>query len=79
MGALLETVAFILRLIVIQTLNLGQIYEAQFVIILVAPMFMNAFDFVLLSELVNYCLVDKKLCKIPARRIGIYFVGLDVL
>ncbi|KAF7712522.1 RTA-like protein [Penicillium ucsense] len=78
MGAGLETVAFILRLVVIFQMDLSQVYEAQFILILIAPMWMNAFDFVLLGRLVNYCLPDKKLCGFPARRVGITFVGLDI-
>ena len=78
MGAGLETIAFILRLIVIHKLNLAHVYEAQFVLILVSPMWMNAFDFVLLGRLVNYCLPNKRICGFPARRVGACFVALDI-
>lgn len=77
-GAVLETTAFILRLVCIRQLDLYQVYEAQFILILIAPMWMNAFDFVLLGTLINYCLPDKKLCGIPARRVAAYFVALDI-
>ncbi|CEJ57908.1 hypothetical protein PMG11_06585 [Penicillium brasilianum] len=78
MGAGLETLAFILRLVVIYKMDLSAVYEAQFILILIAPMWMNAFDFLLLGKLVNYCLPDKQICGFPARRVGITFVGLDI-
>jgi len=79
MGAVLETTAFILRLLVIHTLDLSQVYETQFILILVAPMFMNAYDFVQLGALVNYCLPDKQLIGIPGRKIAWCFVASDIM
>lgn len=78
MGAGLETVSYILRLVCIHQVDLSQVYEAQFILILIAPMWMNAFDFLLLGRLVHYCLPDKKICGFAARRVGIFFVGLDI-
>ncbi|KAL2401273.1 putative lipid transporter atnI [Exophiala dermatitidis] len=77
-GGLLETTAFILRLIVIKTLDLSEVYEAQFILILIAPLWINAFDFVLLGRLVDHCLPDRKLMRIPAKRIAILFICGDI-
>lgn len=71
--------AFILRILVIQTLDLDPVYEAQFVLILIAPLWMNAYDFVMLGRLVNYCMPDRKLLRVPARRIAVMFVCSDVV
>ncbi|KAJ5734846.1 hypothetical protein N7533_013249 [Penicillium manginii] len=78
MGASLETISYILRLVCIHQVDLSHVYEAQFILILIAPMWMNAFDFLLLGRLVNYCLPDKRICGFAARRVGLFFVGLDV-
>jgi len=79
MGAVLETTAFVLRLLVVRTLGPTHIYEAQFILILVVPMFMNAYDFMQLGALVNYFLPDKQLIGISGRKIAWCFVRLDIM
>jgi len=73
------TVAFILRNIsIIQPNNKG-IYEAQFILILIAPLWINAFDYMLLGRMIWYFLPEKKVFGIKAQWCAGVFVISDII
>lgn len=78
MGAIWETAAFIFRAISIQNPTAEGAYDPQFLLILLAPLWINAFDYMLLGRLVYYYLPDRKLLGIKAERFALCFVLLDL-
>ena len=53
-------------------------FDIQYILILLAPLWINAFDHMVLGRMVWYFLEDKKLLGIEAERMAMCFVGLDV-
>lgn len=58
--------------------NLG-IYSAWFVMILIAPLWINAFVYMVMARMVWCFMPDKRLGGIPAWRFGTIFVCLDIV
>ena len=78
MGALWETLAFIIRSVNIQSPANNAMYSAQLVLILLAPLWINAFDYMVLARLVHMFMPDKQLARFEGRRLGVWFVLLDI-
>ncbi|KZF26249.1 hypothetical protein L228DRAFT_257721 [Xylona heveae TC161] len=73
-----ETIGLILR--VLSTYNptmQAYSYPSQ-VLILLAPLWVNAYDYVLLGRMVWYFLDDHRVAKIKARRLALIFVLCDI-
>jgi hypothetical protein len=75
----LQTVTFIFRILSIKNPTNSTYNALWFVIILVAPIFTNAYVYMIMGRMVHNFLPNGRLFKIQARRFGLYFVLLDVL
>ena len=78
MGGLWETVSFILRCAAIQTPTSAGINNGSFVLLVLAPLWINAFAYMVLARLVYVFMPDKTLVRIKGQRLGMYFVILDI-
>ena len=78
MGGTWETVAFIIRIFSIQHQTAQGLYEPQFILILVAPLWINAFDYMVLGRMVYYFLPGQKIMGMNPRRMALVFVLLDI-
>lgn len=79
MGAVWETVAYVIRPIAILNPTKQAWFDPQFLLILLAPLWINAFDYMVLGRMVYYFLDNKKLVGIKAERMALLFVLLDIL
>jgi hypothetical protein len=55
-----------------------QFFRVTFVFLVLAPLWINAFDYMVLGRMVYYYIPDKKLAGVKAQRFAIYFVSLDI-
>lgn len=78
MGGIWETLAYITRFISAQNPTKSGTYDLNFILILLAPLWINAFDYMLLGRMVWFFLPEKKLFGIKASMMGVMFVCLDV-
>ncbi|KAF2102283.1 hypothetical protein NA57DRAFT_64807 [Rhizodiscina lignyota] len=76
-SAILQMLVFVFRIISINNPTSTLWYALWFVIILVAPLFTNAYVYQIMGRMVHNFLPDQRLFKIKARRFGTYFVLLD--
>ncbi|KAG0647404.1 putative lipid transporter atnI [Hyphodiscus hymeniophilus] len=79
MGGSLETLAMISRSLSIQYPTSEALYAIWFVLVLVSPLWINAFVYMIMGRMVYNFIPTQKIGRIPARRFGLYFVLLDVL
>ncbi|CAK7208048.1 hypothetical protein SEUCBS139899_010882 [Sporothrix eucalyptigena] len=79
MSTLWQLLTYIFRSISIQVpANFGD-YAAWFVLILVAPLWTNAFAYMVFGRLVHNYTPDRKVWGLPASRFGLVFVVLDIV
>jgi len=79
MGGIWETTSFVIRCISTQLPKSQGAYDPHFILFLLAPLWINAFDYMLLGRMVYFYLPDKKLFGIRATRMTLCFVALDLL
>ncbi|CAK7230253.1 hypothetical protein SBRCBS47491_007524 [Sporothrix bragantina] len=79
MSTLWQLLTYIFRTISIQTPASFGNYAAWFVLILVAPLWTNAFAYMVFGRLVHNYTPDRKLWGLPASRFGLVFVVLDIV
>jgi hypothetical protein len=79
MGGTLETLAMIARCLSIQYPTSEPLYAIWFVLILVSPLWINAFVYMIMGRMVYNFIPAQKIGGIPARRFGLCFVLLDIL
>lgn len=75
----LETLAMITRCLSIQYATSEPLYAIWFVLILVSPLWINAFVYMIVGRMVYNFIPAQKIAGIPARKFGLYFVLLDIL
>lgn len=74
-----ETAGFILRTIATRNqLSLG-VYMPEELLILLAPLWINAFDYMILGRMIYYFLPEQTLFGIKANRLAKYFVCFDIV
>ncbi|KAF4627329.1 hypothetical protein G7Y89_g10831 [Cudoniella acicularis] len=78
MGALWETISFVIRVPSIYNPTSLGLYNPWFLLFLLAPLWINAFDYMLLGRMVFQYLPDRKLYGLRAERMAMCFVILDV-
>jgi hypothetical protein len=78
-SAILQILGFIFRVLSIQNNKSLTWFTLWFVIILVAPLFTNAFVYMIMGRMVHNFIPSRKLFGLQARRFGRYFVLLDVM
>jgi hypothetical protein len=79
MGELWETLSFAARVISARNPTQKGTYDASFLLVLLAPLFINAFDYMLLGRLMQYFLPGNTLFGIPGSKLGVIFVSSDVM
>jgi hypothetical protein len=79
MGGIWETIAYITRFYSAQHPTKSGVYDITFVLLLLAPLWINAFDYMVLGRMVWFFLPGKKLIGIRASMMGVIFVCLDIL
>jgi hypothetical protein len=79
MGGIWETAAYVCRGLAITMPTSEPIWDTQYSLVLIAPLLINAFCFVLLGRLVQYFLQQGKLCGIAPRFFAPIFVLCDIL
>ncbi|KAF8180780.1 RTA1 like protein-domain-containing protein [Mycena galopus ATCC 62051] len=78
MGGLWETAGLVLRVFsVLHTTSEGYSTPSQLIIIL-APLWINAFLYVLMARFVNFFIPEKRIGGVGARRLSLLFVLLDI-
>ncbi|KAK9365329.1 RTA1 like protein-domain-containing protein [Lipomyces kononenkoae] len=78
MGAIWELIAAASRMASIQNPTNKNSYEVSFVFLVLAPLWINAFDYVVLARMVWYYLPEKSLIGIKATWMSTIFVSLDI-
>jgi len=78
MGGVWQLLAFVFRIISIDNPTNGSMYSIWFILILVAPLWINAFVYMVMGRMIYNFLPAHKLFGIKAWRFGLYFVLLDI-
>lgn len=78
MASIWETTAFALRSAGTQYQRSIGLLMFQQLLILLSPLWINAFVYMVFGRLVNYFIPEKKLVGIRATRLTLLFVGLDI-
>jgi hypothetical protein len=78
MGAAWEMVAAVARVVSIKNPTSKSDYEVSFVFLVLAPLWINAFDYIVLGRLIWYYIPEKRLAGIKATRLAAYFVAMDI-
>ncbi|KAK0510762.1 hypothetical protein JMJ35_007194 [Cladonia borealis] len=78
MGALWELLAYIFRILSINHPANVSWYSAWFVVILLAPLWINAYVYMVLGRMVYNFTANAKILGVKAWRFGLYFVLLDI-
>ena len=79
MSASWQTAAYILRILSIQNYTNSTLYSLWFIFILLAPLWINAFVYMVLGRMVYNFTTSARILRIKAWRFGLYFVLLDVI
>ena len=79
MCGLWEAASFAVRAISIRRPRSQGLFIIHSVLFLLAPLWINAFVYMLLGRMVNFFLKDRRLVGIKAKRMALYFVLLDIV
>jgi hypothetical protein len=78
-AVLWQTVTYVLREVSIFMPKSTWLYSAWFIMILIGPLWINAFVYMVLARMVWCFQPEKKLAGVRAWKLGTLFVCLDVL
>jgi hypothetical protein len=78
MGALWEFISAATRIVSIDDPHNKSISQTTFVFLVLAPLWINGFDYMVLGRMVYFYLPDKQLAGIRGRRLAVYFVSADI-
>jgi hypothetical protein len=78
MGAVWEFISSVTRTNSIKGPFNQHLSQVTFVFLVLARLWFNAFDYMVLGRMVYYHLPDKQLVGIKAQRFAVYFVCLDI-
>lgn len=79
MGAIWECGGYIARTLSVMHQKNTAIYTAQQLLILLAPLWINAYIYMLLGRMIHFFLVDDRVFGLRARRITKFFVWFDIV
>ena len=79
MGGLWEFGSFAVRAVSIEYPKSQALFSVQFILFLLAPLWINAFIYMLLGRIVYNFLHSQRMFKIRAQRMTLCFVGLDIV
>lgn len=77
-GGLWETTGFILRVLSVINPRNGAFYSNQGILILLAPLWINAFVYMALGRLLHFSLIQDTVLRIKARHLTLIFVIFDI-
>jgi hypothetical protein len=77
-SGLAQTIAYVLRVISIFNSAEFAVHAGSFVLISVAPLFINAFVYMVMGRMIWNCVDEKRVYGVTASRFGTYFVVLDI-
>ncbi|KAH8817363.1 RTA1 like protein-domain-containing protein [Xylogone sp. PMI_703] len=78
MGAAWEFLAYVTRYFSIEHPTNNSWYEISTLLVLLAPLWINAFEYMLLGRMIHFFLPSKQILGIEARKVGRYFVFGDI-
>ena len=79
MGAAWQTGAYVSRILSIEHYTNSSLYSVWFILILLAPLWINAYVYMVLGRMVYNFTSTAKILKVKAWRFGLYFVLLDIV
>ena len=80
MGGLWETLSFASRVVSTHKPTTKGIYDASFLLLIISPLLINAFDYMLLGRMVTFFLgSDTKIGGIRGSKMGVIFVCFDIM
>lgn len=79
MGGLWETLSFISRVLSAHEPTKKGIHDASFLLLIISPLLINAFDYMLLGRMITFYLPDDKVAGIRGSKMGIIFVCFDIM
>lgn len=79
MGGLWETSSFALRVVSARNETHKGSYDGSFLLLIISPLLINAFDYMLLGRMVTFCLPENQLFGIRGSMMGVIFVCCDTL
>ncbi|KAL2065415.1 hypothetical protein VTL71DRAFT_3085 [Oculimacula yallundae] len=79
MGGLWEKLSFASRIASAHNPTKKGIYDASFLLLIISPLLINAFDYMLLGRMVTFYLPDDKLAGIRGSKMGVIFVCFDII
>jgi hypothetical protein len=79
MAGIWETTGFILRILAAKHQTSLGLYVPEELLILLAPIWINAFDYMLLGRMVHFFLPEKKVFGLRASKFALVFVTFDIL
>lgn len=78
-GALWETAAFALRIVSAKNPTHKASYDASFLLVLLAPICINAFDYMVVSRIVKVFLSNERVLGLKGSILGKLFVCFDLM
>ncbi|KAF8578582.1 RTA1-domain-containing protein [Ramaria rubella] len=78
MACLWEMSGFVLRILSVMNQTNQGVFIPQQLLIILAPLWVNAFDYMILGRMIHFFLPDQMVLGIKARRLTLLFVLLDV-
>jgi hypothetical protein len=78
MGGAWELISSVTRVVSIKSPFDAPMSRTTFVFLVLAPLWINAFDYMILGRMVHYYLPDRQLIGVKAQRFALYFVSLDI-
>jgi hypothetical protein len=79
MGAAWEFVSFALRSAAAKNQQSNALSFASQILVLLAPLWLNAFDYMVLGRMVHFFVPEQKIWSIRARKLAVWFVCADIL
>jgi hypothetical protein len=78
MGGLWEFISIVTRIASIELPFNSSVLQTTFVFLVLTPLWINAFDYVLLGPMVYYYIPNKNLTGVRAERMALLFVTMDI-
>jgi hypothetical protein len=78
MGASWEFISLATRVTSVNDPTSKSEWQTTFIFLILAPMWINAFDYMVLCRMIYFYLPEKDLARIPGRRLAVYFVCVDI-
>jgi hypothetical protein len=78
MGAMWEFISSLTRVLSLQSPYNKSLSHTSFVFLVLAPLWINAFDYMVLGRMVYFFMLDKKLAGMKGEKIAVCFITSDI-